>query len=108
MARRVRDDEFPLGRGKVAVRYIDGDALLPLCPQTIRKKREIDGTVSPVDAALLYRPQLVFVNRLGIVEQASDHRRLAIIHAACSSEAQKSFPRQQRFSRADRIAIHSR
>jgi len=38
----VGDDELPPGRGEVAVRHVDGDALLPLGPQAVHQQRQID------------------------------------------------------------------
>ncbi len=41
--RRIGDDEFAPRRGEIAIRDVDGDALLPLGPQAVRQQRKIDG-----------------------------------------------------------------
>ena len=38
----VADDEFALGRGEIAIRHVDGDALLALGLQAISEQRKID------------------------------------------------------------------
>src|SRR3954470_18486153 len=43
VARSVGNDEFAFWRGEVAVRHIDGDALLALGAQAIGKLGEVDG-----------------------------------------------------------------
>ena len=43
VAGRVRDDELSPGRGEVAIRDIDRDALFPLRAQSVGQQREIDG-----------------------------------------------------------------
>ena len=48
VSRRVRDDEFALGRGEVAVGHIDGDALLALGLESVREEAQ----VGAVDAFL--------------------------------------------------------
>ena len=89
MPGRVRDDELaPRGR-EVAVRDVDGDALFALGLQAVGQQREIDMPVrGAIDAALLHRGKLVFVHALGVVQQAADQRRLAVVHAAGRGEAQ--------------------
>src|SRR5439155_23351766 len=42
MARSVRDDESPARGREIAIRYIDGDALLPFGAQTVGEVGEID------------------------------------------------------------------
>ena len=41
VARRVRDDEFPARRFKIAVGHVDGDALLALGAQAVGEQRKI-------------------------------------------------------------------
>ena len=50
MPRRVRQDEFALGRGEVAVGDVDGDALLAFRPQPVGQQRKID--LAAADACL--------------------------------------------------------
>jgi hypothetical protein len=67
MTGRVGDDEFPLGRGEVAVCDIDGDALLPLRAQSVGDKGQIGVVVSALLGGALDGGQLVFHHGLGVV-----------------------------------------
>ena len=89
MPRRVGNDELPLRGRKIAVRHIDGDALLALGLQSIGQQRKIDMAArGPVHAALLHRRKLVLVDALGVVQQPSDQRALAVVDAAGRRKAQ--------------------
>ena len=92
VAGRVGDDELALGGGEEAIGDIDGDALLALGLQAIDQQREIDvlagGAVLGAGIAF-QRGQLVFEDQLGVVEQAADQRRLAVIDRAAGQEAQQ-------------------
>ena len=90
--RRVGDDELALVGREEAIGDIDGDALLTLGLQAIDQQRQIDlagGT------ALLGIAgdggQLIFIDHLGVVKQATDQGRLAVIHAAAGDETQQVF-----------------
>ena len=91
VAGRVGDDELALRRREEAIGDIDGDALLALGFEPVDQQREID--VVAVGAVLsgvaLKRRQLVFEDQLGVVEQAADQRRLAVIDRAAGQEAQQ-------------------
>src|SRR6266851_764903 len=89
MPRSVGDDEFAPSGGEIPVRDVDGDALLAFGPQTIRKQRKIDWPRGAVDAALLHRSELIFVDGLGIVQEAPDQSRLAVVDAPSGGEAKK-------------------
>ena len=52
MAGRIGDDEFAFGRGEVAVRDVDGDALFAFGAQAIGKQRQIDTPPLPLAEAL--------------------------------------------------------
>src|SRR5712692_9333909 len=64
----ICNDEFPPFRREIAVGYIDGDSLLSLRAQAIRQQGKINWPRRTVDAALLHRSELVFVDRLRVME----------------------------------------
>jgi hypothetical protein len=75
----VGDDERALGRGEEAVRDVDRDALLALGAQPVGEARQVDLGVG----------HLVGHQRLGVVEQAADQRRLAVVDRPGRGEAQQ-------------------
>src|SRR5260370_10216571 len=89
MPRGGGDCEFAASSREVPVSDIDGDALLELGPQAIREQRKIDRPGGTVDAALLHRGELIFVDGFGIVQESPDKRRLAVVDAPRGGEAQK-------------------
>ncbi len=93
VARGVGDDELALGGGEVAVRDIDGDALLTLGLQAIDQQRQVDFLAG---GARLLRIagdglEVVLVDHLRIVQQAPDQGALAVIHVAAGEETQQFF-----------------
>ena len=88
VAGRVGDDELALRRREVAVRDVDGDALLALGPQAVGEQRQV-GVVEPaVATALLDRLELVFEDLLGVEQQAPDQGALAVVDRTRGREAQ--------------------
>ena len=85
----VGDDEFPLGRGEVAVRDVDGDALFPLGAQAVGHQRQVGVVVSALLGGALDRGQLVFHDGLGVVQQPADQRGLAVVDRAGGGQAQE-------------------
>ena len=82
MSRRVRDDELPLGRGEVAIRHVNRDALFTLGAQAVGEVRQVDLPAAGDVGGTFERLQLVLHQILGIVQQPADERGLAIIHRA--------------------------
>src|SRR5258708_19536275 len=82
MAGRVGNNEFPARCREVAITHVDRNALLSLSPQSIREQGKIDWPTRTVDPALLDGRELIFIDRLRIVQQSSDHRGLAVVHPA--------------------------
>ena len=80
-----------LRRGEVAIGDVDGDALFALGAQAVGQQREIDGAGRLIHRRFLDGAELVFVDALGIVKQAADQRRFAVIHAAAGGEAEQVF-----------------
>ena len=64
VARRIRDDEFPARRFKIAVGDVDGDALLALGAQAVGEQRKIHRARRAIDAAVFYRGELVLEDRI--------------------------------------------
>jgi len=93
VARRIGDDELaPLGREE-PIGHVDGDALLTLGFEPVDEKREIDvfADCAVPDGISSKACQLVFEQKLRIVEQPADQGRLAIIDGAAGEEAQQAF-----------------
>ena len=90
VARRIGDDELALGGGEVAVRHVDGDALLPLRLQAVHEQRQVHAAALGAGGLAVAADgvQLIFVDHLGIVQQPPDERALAVVHAAAGEEAQ--------------------
>ena len=88
MAGRVGDDEFALGRGEVAIGDINGDALFALGFEAVGEKREVDVIIAALARRVLDGFELVFKNVFGIVEQAANQRRFAVINGAASGESE--------------------
>ena len=82
MARRVRDNELAPRGAEITIGNVNGDALLALRAQPVGQQRKIKSAARAVDLALLHRNNLVFVDRLRVVQQAANQRGLAIVHAA--------------------------
>jgi hypothetical protein len=101
VAGRIGDDEFALGRGEVAVSHVDRDALLAFGDQAVGQQGEVDrdavvhhGIDVAADAAAARRGPhevvvLIFEDRLGVEQQATDQRALAVVDAAGRGEAQE-------------------
>ena len=80
VAGRVGEDEAPPRGGEVAVGDVDGDPLLALGAQAVGEQREVDRAVAVAPAAGLgHVLELVGEHGLGVVEQAADQRRLAVV-----------------------------
>ena len=90
VARRVGDDEAALRRGEVAVGDVDRDALLALGAQAVGQQGEVALAVAVAPAGLLDRGELVLEHRLGVVQQSTDQRALAVVDAAGSRDTQAS------------------
>ena len=92
MARGVRDDEFALGGGEIAVGHVDGDALLALRLQAVYQQRQIQLLAGGAKllAVGLQRFELIFIDLLGVVQQAADEGALAVVHAAAGEKTQQA------------------
>jgi len=85
----VRDDELAARRREVAVRDIDGDALLPLGTQAVRQQRQVHLVVAPSTTGPLDGRELVLEDALGVEQQSPDEGALAIVHRPRGREAQQ-------------------
>ncbi len=89
VAGRVGDDELAARGGEVAVGDVDGDSLLALGFEAVGEEGEVDVAVGgAVDAGALDGGELVFVDGLGVVEEAADEGGLAVVDGAGGGEAE--------------------
>ena len=89
VAGAVGDDEVARRRREVAVGDVDRDALLALGPQAVGEQGEVDVVVAAALADGLDVLELVLEDRLRVVQQPADQRRLAVVDAADGGEAQR-------------------
>src|SRR6202041_424648 len=95
MAWGVGDDELPPRRREVPVRDVDGYPLLPLGAQPGGEQGQVGVVLTAVPAGALDRLQLVGEDRLGVVQQPPDQRRLAVVHRSGRREPQDIHPGAQ-------------
>ena len=76
-------------RREVAVGDVDRDALLALGPQAVGEQGEVDVVVAAPLADGLDVLELVLEDRLRVVQQPADQRRLAVVDAADGGEPQR-------------------
>src|SRR5688572_28958524 len=90
MARRIGHDETPPARREEAVGNINRDPLLSFGLQSVDQQREVQAiTLSAEFLRVRFeRLQLILEDQLGLVEQAADQGRLAVVHAATSNKPQ--------------------
>ena len=93
MAGGIGDDELTLGGAEIAVRHVDGDALLALGLQTIHQQRQVDVFTGGADLLRVFGNgfQMVFVDHLRVVQQAPNQGALTIINVAAGEKAQQLF-----------------
>src|SRR5918995_1304543 len=92
VAGRVGDDELAAVGREVAVRHVDGDALLALGLQAVGQEGEVDlagAGGADLLAVAPHRGELVLVDHLGVVQQTADERALAVVHAAAGEESEQ-------------------
>ncbi len=89
VAGRVGDDELAVGGLEVAVRDVDRDPLLALGPQPVGQQRQVEPALA---VAALGRGaqglELVGEDLLGVVQQPSDQRALAVVDRARDDQAE--------------------
>ena len=86
---RIGDDELPLGRGEIAIRDVDGDALFALRAQPVGEQREVHGARGFIHGGFGDGAELVLVHTFGVVKQAADERGFSVIDAAAGEEAEQ-------------------
>jgi hypothetical protein len=85
MARRIGNYEAAAGGGEIPIGDIDGNSLLPLSPQAIGYEREVKGRIL-VTGSESQGCNMVVIQGIGIVQQATYQGRLAIVHTAGGEE----------------------
>src|SRR5262245_6397189 len=90
MAGRIGDDELALVGGEEAICDVDGDALFAFGFEAVKQEREVDVLAlgAMLDRISLKSGELVFEDQLGVIEQTSDQRGLAVVHRAAGKKAQ--------------------
>ena len=89
MSRAVGDDEVALRGREVAVGDVDRDALFAFGAKTVGEQGEVDVVVAAALADRLDVLELVLEDRLRVVQQPPDERRLAVVDAADRGEVQR-------------------
>ncbi len=89
VTRGVGELEAPRRGDERAVRDVDRDALLALCPEAVGQQRQVDVAVPAALARLLDVLELVRHHLLRVVEEAADQGRLAVVHRAAGHEAEQ-------------------
>ena len=92
VARGVRDDELALRGREIAVGHVNGDALLALRLQAVHQQGQVQLLACGAEllAVGLQRFELIFIDLLGVVQQATDQGALAVVHAAAGEKAQQA------------------
>jgi hypothetical protein len=88
VAGRVGDDELSGRGGEVPVGDVDGDPLLALGPQAVGQQGQVGVLVPPLAADPLDRLELVLEDGLGVVEQSTDQRALAVVDRTGGGECE--------------------
>src|SRR5207253_207863 len=86
VAGRIRDDEFPLGSGEVAIRDIDRDALLAFGLQAVGQQREVDAFAAAPFVFALRPFDLVDEGALGFDKKPADESRFSVVDIAGGGE----------------------
>ena len=108
VARRVGDDERPLGRGEKAIGDIDGDALLPLGLEPVHQKGEVDVISRGAVAyrVLGQRGQLILEDQLRVMQEAADQGGFAVVHRSASQEPEQVLALRLRSAKLE--AVHQK
>jgi len=87
----VGDDEPPARRREVAVRDIDGDALLALGGEAVEEEREVEFATLGADplGVVLEAGEKVVEKEARLPEQPADQSALAVVDAAAGDEAEE-------------------
>ena len=86
---RVGDDEAAVRRGEVAMCDVDRDALLALGSQAVGQQCKVALAVAVPPAGLLDRSELILEHGLGVVQETTDQRALAVVDAAGGRDAKR-------------------
>src|SRR5882672_3672404 len=87
--RGIGDDELAPRRREVAVRHVDGDALLALGLQAVGEERQVELRRAASQRRPLHGRELVLLDRARVVQQPPDERALAVVDAAGGGESKR-------------------
>jgi hypothetical protein len=79
VSRGVGDDELSVGRGEVAIRDVDRDALLTFGAEAVGQEREVHALLAAQARGVLERFEGVFEDLLRVVQEPTDERALAVV-----------------------------
>ncbi len=93
MARSVGDDELAFGCREISIGYIDRDALFAFSSQTIGNESGVKTTSRcSMDLAFVFKlGNLVFVEHLAVIQQATDQGTFSVVDASTGDEAEQFF-----------------
>ena len=109
VAGRVGDDEGAPSRREKAVGDVDGDALLALGREAVdaaARSRASSPCVPCLRESRFSARELIVEELLGVVQQAADQGRLAVVDRAAGDEAQDSLVALARAGSASRPTVH--
>jgi hypothetical protein len=85
----VSQHELTGRSGEIPVCHVDGDALLPLGPQPIGEQRQIQRVSATSLGCPGHGGELVGQDRLGVMQQPTDQRGLAVVDGAGGRQPQQ-------------------
>ena len=89
VTRSIGKHEGALGGREIAVRHVDGDALLALGAQTVDQQRQVRGGQTPVHRRPGDGVDLVGENGFRVVQQTADEGGLAVVDTAGGGQSQQ-------------------
>ncbi|MNZ55908.1 hypothetical protein D3C78_738440 [compost metagenome] len=93
MAWSIGNDKFALLGGEIAIRHVNGDALLALGLKAVHQQGQVElfALRTVTLAVVMQRGELVFVNLTGVMQQTPNQRAFAVIDAAAGQKTQQAF-----------------
>ena len=91
--RSISNDKFTVIGRKVAISYINRNALFTLCFQTIQQQSVINvlSCITQPFTIAFQRIELIFIQFLAIEQQTPDQCRLSVVYRTCRQQTQQIF-----------------